>query len=357
MKRLLIVLVIVAVVFSPRIYWSIKESKQLTVNVIDKTVPKKDYREHNGLFQVLDYEKVVDKSGELYDIGKDYFGFDPYDGVAGAKYQVDTVPDLIYITDTYGVYSDDLEENPDGERSTLIDGGMGLLEWNAIMASKSEQTTLIAEFNSFASPTEEDVSKIMQENLGVHWDGWIGRYFPDFESDEVPVWLIVDYEKQYGKKWAFENDGLAFVHNAGRVVVLDNTANDGEVRFTPTNQGAADFPAMRSAPYTYWFDIIKPLEGSVELAHYTLALEDKGKSLLEDAGIPTAFPAIVHNASTKTYYFAGDYADYEKRAFTKWQGFPKIYPYFAAESSSFYWRSFFPVMSEIITQVNDEKVR
>ena len=357
MKRLLILFVILIFVFSPRIYWSLKESKPLIVNVVDKTVPKKDYREHNGFFQVLDYEKVINESGNLYDIGKDYFGFDPYDKVTGPIYNVETEPDMIYVTDTYGVYDDDLEEEPDGDRSTLVDGGMGLLEWNAVMASKGEETTLIAEFNSFASPTEESVSEIMQNNLGIKWDGWIGRYFNDFESDEIPAWLIADYEEQFGEKWSFEKDGLAFVHNEGQVVVLDKEANKGKVHFTPNEQGRVKFPAIKSSPYAYWFDIVKPIGESEPLAEYSLDLTEQGLSMLKDAGIPIEFPAIVHNPSSKTYYFAGDYADYEKRAFTKWQGLPTIYQYFAADISEFYWKSYFPLMSGILREVEDEKER
>lgn len=357
MKRLLIGFIIILLICSPRIYWSLKESKPLTINVVDKTVPKKDYREHNGLFQVLTYEKVTDSSGELYDIGKDYFGFDPYDEIAGPTYEATSNPDLIYIADTYGVYSDDLEDQPEGERSTLLDGGMTLLEWNTIMDSKTEATTLIAEFNSFASPTEPAVSSIMQQNLGVHWSGWIGRYFPDFENEEIPAWLIADYEKQYNEAWAFENDGLAFVHSAGDVVILDQAANKDNVLFTPSTLGEEQFPKMRSAPYNYWFDIIEPLEGADVLAHYSLSLTEQGTEQLQVAGIPTDFPAIVHTSSTKTYYFAGDYADFQKRAFVKWQLFPNIYPYFATGISEFYWKSYFPLLSDIITQISEEKVR
>ena len=325
--------------------------------MIDKTVPKKDYREHNGLFQVLDHQKVTDETGELYDIGKDYFGFDPYDKVPGPTYKADTTPDLIYIADTYGVYDDDLEERPDGEKSTLLYGGIDLLEWNAVMESKSEQTTLIAEFNTFASPTEKSVSSIMQKNLGVSWDGWTGRYFPDFESDEVPDWLIREYEQQSGKEWAFKKSGIAFGHDSGKVVVLDHTASKGKVRFTPTELGAEQFPSMKNSPYLYWFDIVEPLEGSKELASYSFDLTEKGKSMLQEAGIPTEFPAIMHNPSNKTYYFAGDFADYEKRAFTRWIGLPKLYQFFSTDVSEFYWKSYFPMISEIITQIDNEKVR
>lgn len=357
MKRLIILLVSIILIFSPKIYWLFKDSKHLTVHVIDKTVPKKDYREHNGLFQVLEHEKVVKPTGELYDIGKDYYGFDPYDKVPGPTYEADSVPDLIYVTDTYGVFSDDLEEEPTGKRSELIDGGITLLEWNAIMASKTENTTLIAEFNSFASPTEETVSKIMQKNLGVKWNGWIGRYFPDFDNEEVPQWLIEEYEQQYDQKWQFDGEGLAFVHNEGKIIVLDDEASNGTILATPTQEGKKKFPSIKRAPYMYWFDIVEMEQGSQELAHYSFNLNDKGNAQLKEAGIPREFPAIVHNPEKKTYYFAGDYADFEKRAFTKWQGLPQIYPYFATDISEFYWKLYFPLLSDILKQINDEKVR
>ncbi len=356
MKRFLILLLVVLLALSPRLFWSFKESKQLTVNVIDKTVPKKDYREHNGLFQVLDYEKVIDASGELYDIGKDYFGFDPYDKVPGPIYKTEKTPDLIYVTDTYGVYDDDLDDIPDGERSTIIDGGMTLLEWNAIMASKSEETTLIAEFNSFASPTEESVSNIMQKNLGVQWTGWTGRYFPDFSNEEVPAWLIQEYEAQYEKSWNFTNEGIALNHSSGKVVILDHKASEGIIEFAPTAEGKKQFSSMGKAPYMYWFDIVEPNTDTTELARYTLNLSEKGTALLKDAGIPTEFPAIVHNANSKTYYFAGDFADFDKRAFTKWQLFPKFYQLFATDTSEFYWNSYFPMLSKILNEISDEKV-
>lgn len=357
MKRLLIVVLVITIAFLPRLVWSMKESKPLTVQVVDKTVPKKDYREHNGLFQVLDYEKVSTPSGELYDIGKDYFGFDPYDKVPGVTYQSETEPDLIYITDTYGVFDDDLEEKPDGKKSGLIDGGMDLLEWNAIMSSKSPKSTLIAEFNSFASPTEEFVSDIMQKNVSVRWDGWIGRHFPDFENEEIPQWLIQGYEDQNRKPWQFTGDGIVFVHTSGEIVVLDDALTDGQIEFTPTEIGMEQFPSISSAPYLYWFDIVEPLEGAETLARYSFELTEKGKSVMKDSGIPTDFPAVIHHKQNKTYYFAGDYADFEKRAFTKWQGVPMMYKYFATDYSEFYWKSYFPLLSTIISNIHEEKVR
>ena len=355
MKRLLVILAIVLLLFSPKIVWLLKDTKPLTIHVIDKTVPTKDYREHNGLFQVLDYEKVVDPSGELYDIGKDYYGFDPYNQAAGEPYTSSETPDVIYVTDTYGVFEDDLEDGSTGKRSRVVDGGLGLLEWNAIMANKTENTTLLAEFNSFASPTEPSVSAIMQKNLSVQWDGWIGRYFPNFKSDEVPAWLIHDYEEQSGQPWSFSQDGLAFVHTSGEVVVLDNTSSTGGVELELTEEGQQRFPSVVGAPYLYWFDIVEPIEGAQELARYSFQLTDKGTSRLREAGIPTDFPAIIHNAENKTYYFAGDYADFDKRAFTKWQGLPKVYPYFATDLAEFYWKTYFPLLSHIIQDIYDEK--
>ncbi|KFZ32501.1 hypothetical protein JS44_03895 [Anoxybacillus flavithermus] len=54
--------------------------------------------------------------------------------------------------------------------------------------------TLIAEFNSFASPTDPSVRNKFYALLNVEWTGWIGRYFPKLENDEVPVWVKENYE-------------------------------------------------------------------------------------------------------------------------------------------------------------------
>lgn len=347
LKKSIIVVILLLLFFSPRIYWQFKEKIELDILVVDKTVPNTQYREHNGLFWFLTNEKIVKPNGELYDIGIDYYGYDPYEEKAMGTYIHEREKDFIYIADTYGVYSDDLEEHVDGDRSEKIYGGMSLLEWNAIWQSKGQDTTLIAEYNSFASPTDEQTRKVMGNNLSVEWTGWSGRYFDDFNNDEVPPWLIANYEAQYKKKWAFENGGLAFTHTSDQVIVIDEEEMESYVSFQMTPDGLATYTDVSDSNYRYWFDIVKPLDDAKVLAEYELKLSDTAEKELVAAGVPSIFPAVTHNEQNKTFYFSGDFADYTKDKLKKWQGGEHIMRMFSNEESSFFWKSYIPLIKQI----------
>ncbi|WP_143565200.1 MULTISPECIES: hypothetical protein [unclassified Sporosarcina] len=354
MKKITIVILLILLVLSPRIYWTLKEEKIMDIAVIDKSVAKKDYREHNGLFHILNGKKIIRPDGELYDLGLDYYGFDPYDQVAMEPFIARPL-DMIYVADTYGVFSDDLKNKPDGSRSELLYGGMELLEWNELMASKDENTTLIAEFNSFASPTSGEMSMIMQKNLGITWTGWIGRYFTDLANEEIPQWLVEGYREQMNSEWLFAGAGLAFVHTSGKVIVLDGQENKSAAHFELTKDGKEKFPKVNSSDYLYWFDVVEPFEQTNILATYEFDLTEKGRSVLLEAGIPETFPAVLHQRQENTYYFAGDYADFDKNPIVKWQGIHNVYKYFAKDVSAFYWLTYFPMMEEILDETYDRK--
>lgn len=355
MKKIIIFFTIVLIVISPFLYWVLKPTTELDIAVVDKTVPKKDYREHNGLFWILENKKISKPNGDLYNLSQDYFGFDPLGQKENNSYDLKGNLDLIYIADTYGVYNDDLQEIPEGERTEKIYGGMTLLEWESIMNSKDEDTTLIAEFNSFASPTEEAVRSIMEGNLSVSWTEWIGRYFKDLNSDEIPSWLIKNYETQYKEKWNFEGPGLAFVHSSDQVVVLDRNDSKKFVTLQLTSKGKKELNRVKSSNYMYWFDIIEPAIETDVLAEYKVDLSSEGEDQLKKAGIPTTFPAIIHNEKNKTYYFAGDYTDYSNNKFAKLEKIDTVFKIISHGNSEFYWSTYVPLMNEIFGGIIEEK--
>ncbi len=50
---------------------------------------------------------------------------------------------------------------------------------------------MIAEFNTFGSPTSKQARKEMSDMLGVDWTGWIGRYYLDLsQGSEIPNWAV-----------------------------------------------------------------------------------------------------------------------------------------------------------------------
>ncbi|WP_274309555.1 hypothetical protein [Solibacillus daqui] len=352
MKKIVVIFVVALVVFSPRLYWQWKDSTPLEVLIIDKTVPNEQYREHQGLLWFLTNQKIVKSNGQLYDGKVDYYGYDSYMQQPMASYKHHQAMDIIYIADTYGVYSDDLEQFSEGDRSEKIYGGMTLQEWNEIMKSKQPHTTLIAEYNSFATPTEASVRQVMEQQLNVQWSGWTGRYFEDLMSDEVPDWLIQNYESQYQKQWPFKHGGIAFVHTSDQVVIIDEQELDGPISFKMTSAGKERLPGVDNSEYPYWFDIVTPINDSVVYAQYELAVSQQAQQLLAQQGIPLTFPAVTADEQTNVFYFSGDFADYTKDNLMKWQGSEHVMKIFSNEVSDFMWATYIPLLQNIITPTN-----
>ena len=357
MKKYVMAGILLLSFFSPTIYWHLKPETTIDVTVIDKTVPSTDYREHLGLFWVLTNYKATKPSGADYAIDEDYFGYDPKQGEPMNAYNISRKVDLIYIADTYGVYSDDINEGTGGSRSQKIYGGMEEKEWQAILRSKGANTTLIGEYNSFATPTEEKPRLLMEETLGVEWSGWSGRYFDELSSPEIPSWLIDRYEAQYQQKWSFNGDGLVLVHYTDQVIILGEKALEGKVLFAWTNAGKKKFPKAASSEYPYWFDILTAKDDALVYAKYDLHLSTEGKEVLKQAGIPASFPAVIHQPENKTYYFAGDYADYGKDNLMKWERSDFFMTIFSNDSSSFFWRTYVPLMRVILDEVKSDNMK
>ncbi|CAM3783170.1 hypothetical protein [Mesobacillus thioparans] len=354
----------IAALSSPFWLWQLKPEETLDILIVDKTVPDKDYQEHKGLTWVLNNEKYKKSDGTHYSAATDYIGFKHMnpDNFSGEK-----IPDeldeykVIYLADLYGVYEEEFRgENETGRRSNQLYGGLQLEDVKVLERELLEgNKTLISEFNTFGSPTEESVRKEMTNLLNVRWSGWTGRYFTKLEGKEVPSWIITQYESQT-KKWDFTGSGFVFVNEEDYVAVLDQTKLTGNgLDFKLTDNGKDHFSSDLDTSYTYWFDIVEPLNDNEVLASYHLPIKDKNKAELEEYGIPEQFPAVIHHQNQKysAYYFAGDYADeaevpdiYQTKGLTSWKK--------AVEGKrSFYWSAYVPMMKEILSNGLHESSR
>jgi hypothetical protein len=347
---------IVLGITSPFWLWSIKSNTQLNVLILDKTVPDQTYREHSGLTWLLNNEKYVTSERERYSVENSYSGYVPKEG---EEYEIRTLPkelgkyDVFYLADSYGVYEKEFYgENPQGERSEHLYGGLLEEEVDAIHQEllSNNGKTLIAEFNTFASPTSTTAREKVSNLLNVDWTGWIGRYFSELEGEEVPTWVKENYEKSNGV-WNFTGEGLVFVNSNDYIVVIDKDQFKGEgPSFQYTALGEKQFKNKKNdAYYSYWFDVISARDKDEILATYQLSVTKEGESKLIENGIPVTFPAVTNhkNASYSAYYFAGDYADegdvpslYQTRGISNWREI--------AQSDSFYWRVYVPMMKQIL---------
>lgn len=323
---------------------------------MDKTVPNQTYREHMGLVWILNNAKYFKDGKQPYSKSTDYKGFKPE---KGKKYTITPIPknlnkyDLIYLTDQYGVYNNDFyRQNNTGRRSSKIYGGLKSTEVNQIEKTliSSKGKTLIAEFNTFASPTSPAARDKISNLLNVDWSGWIGRYFTDLNSSEVPKWVKENYEKE-NKKWSFTGEGLVFVSSNNYIIVIGkDDLRDSGLEFNLTKNGDKHFRSNIQGKYQYWFDILSARNPREILATYKLPITKKAEAELLGYGIPTTFPAVIYhqNARYSSYYFSGDYADdsevpeiYQTKGFDTWKRV-------IGDRNSFYWEAYVPMMKDIL---------
>lgn len=295
-------------------YWNQLPSEPLNVWIVDKTVPVPDYREHKGLMWVLNHNKITyEKTGKSFKYNADFFGFFPINkGTYDIKPipQKDENPDLIYLTDTYGVYNDDyLVRNVKGTRSGLIYGGLHSDEMEIIKENLHDGNTIIGEFNVAASPTNKENRGELENIFGIHWKGWKGRYFRDLKKDlEVPEWMAINYEKQYGNPWLFTGEGFVLVSDEDKIVVFEDKIDVGKenLKLIYSESAKKEFGVEVDVPYYYWFEFVDKYADTEELAHYKLDMTDAGLKKLIELGLKDEFPAIMRysGAQYNSYYFA-----------------------------------------------------
>ncbi len=355
MILLLYILAFLIAASSPFWLWQIKRAHPLNVLILDKTVSDSSYREHKGLTWVLNNEKYVKPDGKPYDYSKDYRGFQPEDKktykTAGLPEKMDQY-DVIYLADQYGVYDDDFFGRKQ-KNNKLLDGGLTSAETERLENTLDEHNkTLIAEFNTFASPTDPEARESMSNLLGIDWNGWIGRYFSDFSSREVPSWVKTNYQQETKKKWKGTGEGFVFVHSSGKILLLtqNELTQKGGLNFSLSKEGRKLAGSSLKSKYGYWFDVITPRAGTKELAGYSLPVKESAKKRLDAYHIPAEFPAIVQqqNARYNSFYFAGDYADekeipeiYQTRGISDWR-------MHFGNAGSFYWKSYVPFMKAVL---------
>lgn len=363
-------LIIVLILLGPIVYWNSKASIPLNVWIIDKTVPKENYREHKGLMWILNHARVVDdKTGDALKYDRDYFGFFPKNK---KSFDIRDIPeekenpDLIYLTDTYGVYKDDFSTLDEDERGTnLLYGGLEKQELSKIVNNIGDGRTLIGEFNIASSPTDLERRRELEVLFGVKWSGWKGRYFKNLERDfEIPTWIAENYEKQEKKDWNFKGSGYILISEDDKIVVLRDGEDVGarglNIKFEDNYK--SEFDIDKEIPYKYWFEFIELDKDTEKIASYHLDVTDKGEKTLQKLGLSSVFPAVMrttHQAYT-SYYFSGDYADVEKVS--------KIWSYYGMEkikritsftdkesSDYFYWNAYVPMMKKIVSDLDHRR--
>lgn len=371
-------LVVALFAIAPWAIFHLRPTRSLHIVMLDKTVPYDTYVEHSGIFWLLDQLKIVKPSGERYDRRTDYIGAtpgaqpgDPPARTVDLTDEAVRTADLLYLVDTYGVYTDDLlsgvEKKAALERSETIYGGLTAAEARVVETAQSRGTRIVAEFNTMASPTGAEARETLERVVGVRWTHWIGRYFPLLQDrDEVPQWLRDLCQREMNRPWAFAGPGYALVQEDTRCEILLVGTDSPAIGLTiEPEPGARKYfleKAVSATPYTFWFDLVIPDPGTEVLASYEWQLRGPGNDKLRRLGLPRRFPAVTRRTPAEggtVYYFAGDFGDSTVLGervplagfltFRRWLEKTRRFP----SHEAFFHRFYAPLMIEVLARTDD----
>lgn len=369
---IVVILISILVVLIPFLVWMWRPSLDIITVIYNKTVPDSSTRQHAGIMWFLKQAKVPTVRGEVFDYKKDYYGFFP-DAIEEER--IKPLPflhqhvDMLYIADTYGVYKGAAGmEEPTLGTSNLIYGGMNQQDIDVLheYLNRDRPNTLIAEYNTFGTPTPYYIQAQLYNMLRVRWTGWIGQYVTDLtKGKSVPQWAVDRYERNTGEAWSYKGPGFLLSDEENEVLVLEQGKDiglDGN-QLSFTKEGTELTGLSGSRYYNHIFDIVTPLSSAEVLATYTLDVNDEGARKLKEAGLPSSFPAITRSTTAfhSTYYFAGNFADIPYTPnfhFLAWV--PKIMSNTNKDSleseHSFYWKTYIPLMDAIYKEAEQRKM-
>ncbi|MCE1197396.1 MAG: hypothetical protein LWW85_00380 [Marinilabiliales bacterium] len=350
--------------------WKFSGDRPLKVLVYDMTVPVADYSEHKSLSWVLIHQKFV-ADHRINDPGKDYSGFHPlsrfsYRTIDFSRMTNEEIArsadsvDVVYYTDTYGVYANEwYRDKRDGAHSQKIYGGLNEKDVQLITRLQSSKKLFIAEFNFWASPTPAGIRQEAEKLLDLTWTGWVGRSYDSLDTlanPEIPIWARRLYQSQYGLAWNFHRPGILFVHENGRILVLESGSTlDEEVPWIYTSAYGQDrYDVPNEITYPYWFDVTSSGPSNRIVSQYKIYANPAGKKAMMDAGIPDVFPCVVENQEKNYYYFCGDFSDnpiYLQSA--RFMGIALYHKFFYdrynwGNRTPFFWHFYRPMVTNIL---------
>jgi len=358
----------------PWLIFLLREESRVEIVVVDKTVPYANYLEHRSLFRLLEQLKMRRGDGGPYRHEVDYVGVTPAKEPGGRPLAMRTLDeatalaaDVVYLTDTYGVYEEDLVSGAPMraalERSRKIFGGLEPDEARAVETAWRAGRTVLAEFNTMASPTGAEAREILEGVTGVRWTHWIGRYFQalDDESD-VPQWLRDVYEREWNEPWLFTGPGYVLTRDDVHCEVLRVGTEARRIPFTLERTQPVDSVlehALDGTPYSFWWEWVEVDPSTEVLASYVWHLTEAGESRLAERGLPLRMPAVTRHRAAgggQAYYFAGDFADgtiapksvplagflTARRTLERIRRIP--------DQQSFYYRFYAPMLEEILNR-------
>jgi hypothetical protein len=375
-KPLLIVIIVLVVILAlpafSFIRWAFQEKKPLGIIILDKTVPTLERVNHKSLTYILTSERFVKKSGGSYSYKKDYFGFFPVKLLRGKDYRLNNLKlpeimdvvekaDVLYYTDTYGVYMNDWYRSINKSwRSRKLYGGLNNTDYLYLVEMQKKNKLCILEYNSFDYPTAPLETYKTKERMGIGFGGWTGKYFATLDTaakgnEDFPIWMTAMFRKQYRKPWSFNKPGVVFVKGSEILVLEEGVHLKNAIPFISTDSAYSKrYGLPEKVAFNGWFDVIDPLKSKV-IASYNLETTAAGDTLLFENMLASTFPAVITDTlNQRNYYFCGDFAankiDFWTARFKGLGGIKGIH-YSEKENDTrrFFWLFYKPLVNGILT--------
>ncbi|SDR66570.1 hypothetical protein [Christiangramia echinicola] len=376
-----IIIIILAIPLFMWLAWLVTPNTKLVIAIIDKTVLTKKGQEHISLNWVLNNKKYTKTSEDPYEVSHDYFGFFPKDdeefklkGLERFSYpklnQLSEDADLVYFTDTYGIYNNEWFHDGDiNERSGILYGGLSDKDLQLLRLMKEKKKLIITEFNTIGSPTARENRVKFEKLFQLRWTGWTARYFENLDirsNDEIPAWLVRNYKNAHQGNWPFKRSGIAFVNDKDEVVIIEEGVhlNRAMPQIETKQEFQEEYGLPESIKYPFWFDIMIPdTKVNTIVSSFDIDLTSKGKEELKKYKIPASFPAVTRHLQDdyKFFYFSGDFADNPvsiESSYFKWIGFFKNFFYDQRnimERGSFFWNYYKPLLTNILEDYDQDR--
>ncbi|MHB1177595.1 MAG: hypothetical protein ACYCZO_04620, partial [Daejeonella sp.] len=310
LKKILagIILLIVLLPLSMWLSWFFQPNTRFVAAIVDKTVLTDDAAKHASLTWVLNNNGYTKTKTKPYKVREDYYGFFPLQNekfrIKGLERfsnsqirQLSLDADMVYFTDTYGVYNNEWFSSGKSNQYGMIYGGLSSKDIELLDMMKTRKKLIIAEFNTIGSPTDSVNRARFEEIFAMRWTGWTGRFFSSLDTavnKEIPSWMLNNYKKTHSNQWPFKRSGIAFVSNKGLVCILEDVTHLNNamphIKSNVYGREKLDLPDM--IKYPFWFDIIIPdSRVNKSAANFEIDMNKQGLEELKQYGIPSVFPA------------------------------------------------------------------
>ncbi|MFN8239636.1 MAG: hypothetical protein U0X39_02665 [Bacteroidales bacterium] len=377
---LIVIIVVVVILIFPAIKflgWSFREKKPLDIIILDKTVPSLDRLNHRSFTWILTNERFVKNNKSSYSYKKDYYGFFPTRPLRTKLWDANNLRlpdimdvvqknDVLYYTDTYGVYMNDWYRSyTKSRRSRKLYGGLNNTDYLYLVEMQRNNKLCILEYNAFDYPTAPLEKYKTNERLGISFNGWTGKYFGSLDTaakgnEDFPNWITAMYRKEYRQPWNFSKAGIVFLKENKILVLEEGTHLKSALPAIVADSSlVSKYGVAARINFQGWFDVIDPL-GSKVLANFNIETTSVGDTLLTENMLSNVFPAIITDtANQRTYYFSGDFASNNVPFIMARLGKPGIlksllYSNKPDDKRNFFWEFYKPLMTGILTDYYEQ---